>query len=120
MKRHTFRIVRIGWSVLGALMVALSGCGPATPTPGTPTPPPETPTVPPPPATPEIARDFGITWSSTYYIDPTTPSPQEAVNAGASWDRWDFHWQWIMSSGTPVWEGQSPGEPLFLLTTIPP
>lgn len=104
------QIVRLWWVgllLLGALIV-LSGCGPGT---ATPTMPPATPTPPPTPSPgPAVtyhARDFGVTWSSTYYL-PFSQQPQQAVDAGATWDRWDFHWEWIMRSDPPAWQEEWP------------
>ncbi len=86
----------------------LVACGPGpSPTPtGTPSPAPS-PTPMRGPAE-HHANDFGINWSSTYYSPYySSATSQWAANAGATWDRWDFHWVNIMQppSGTPpVWE----------------
>jgi len=65
------------------------------------------------------ANDFGVTWSSGYYEGQynTNPPQQWAADAGATWDRWDIHWNWVMQTRPgatpPVWAGQSPGEPSY-------
>ena len=65
------------------------------------------------------ADDFGVTWSSGYYEGQYTNNPpqQRAADAGATWDRWDFHWNWVMESRPgvtpPVWVGQRPGEAAY-------
>jgi len=118
MNRQISRLWWMGLVLLGAV-IALSACGPGTETP-TPTPtgtPGPTPT--PAPVITYHASDFGVTWSSGYYKDQYTNNPpqQWAADTGATWDRWDFHWNWVMETRPgvmpPVWAGQRPGEAVY-------
>lgn len=117
MNPNTFR-THLTWLVIAILgmliMSTFSACVPTpTPTPtGTPvsTPRPQpTPTPIQPPPGQYQSKDFGIVWSSSYYQKHFTHNPpqQAATDAGAYWDRWDFHWEWIVTPreglNPPVW-----------------
>lgn len=113
------------WSiivVLGGALLSVTGCGGGqtptpTPTPGPTATPAPSPTLAGQPFTPVGASDarLGLTWTSSFYAEELAKNApnreQDAVRAGATWDRWPFERGQIpRTGGTFVFNRDATGD----------